>query len=134
MHWSRALDAAAVILAASALLCVAPPLKDLRANFRLGKSLFLESVENQLKTSAELLLMCAVLVRREENSRSGCKAIHLKPRLLQIHLKDWLICHRVRPPDPLQCLWHQEKRAHRKSVILFLCSCDPCCWKEERHV
>lgn len=68
LHWSRALDAAAVILAASALLCMAPPLKDLRANFRLGKSLFLESVENQLKTSAELLLMCAVLVRREENS------------------------------------------------------------------
>lgn len=40
-HRSRALDAAAVTPAP--LLCMAPPLKALKATFRLGRSSFLQS-------------------------------------------------------------------------------------------
>lgn len=111
--WRLALDANASAVVPAALLrstlhAPHPPLR-LKGQFFLLKS-------ESLIASAELLRVCAALLRQERNyfPQSGGKPFILNPDSFKLIEK--IVC----PP------W--------ETVVLLLCFCDPCCWNAEQHV
>lgn len=108
-----------------------PPLKPRRANFLFGK--ISPAPRNQNVNSADLPLMRVVLLRREGIAFDQCARpfIWNADYFKFISKIGWYAItwgHLIR---------FSVSVAHKtpaKSVVLFLCSCDPCCWKVEQHV